>query len=398
MVTRSVGFLTAKFMNQKTSLLNSPSRILTSFSGISELSEKDRDEWGKLTSHRPESAPFVDEKWIGSWVNAFTPPHPMLLCAREEGKLVGLAAVQALTELWTGRKIKVLQSLTNVWSYRFEFLSSHDRADVLKALWRALCEAGRWDVIRLDIVPEGSPSLTAGVEVARELGWNNLILPLYQSPWRALPQPPTPWNVGLNGKFKSNLRNRERRLNALGGVSFEVGQKRNEQKRALQIFYELEQSSWKGERGTAIINQRDTKFFFDKLVERATGDIWIPILSVSGRPVAAQLIRVCCGTMFLLKTAYHPDFSPYSPGQLITARVIKYGMERGIKILDFLGEQMTWKMDWVPDLRSNFQLVLCSQSFNGQYAYWMRYGIKKQLKKIPGAVSFARWLKEQRRG
>src|SRR5439155_24529693 len=143
--------------------------------------------------------------------------------------------------------------------------------------------------------------------------------------------------------FKSNLRNRERRLQKLGEVTFEVTRRSAEQSRALEIFYTLEASGWKGEQGTAIAGRPDAKTFYDLLVQRASREMWIPILSVSGRPAAAQLIRVHGRTMFMLKTAYDPDFSPFAPGQLLTARLIRYGIENGMDVLDFLASNMLWK-------------------------------------------------------
>jgi len=97
--------------------------------------------------------------------------------------------------------------------------------------------------------------------------------------------------------------------------------------------------------------------------------------------------------MFMLKTAYHPDFHPYAPGQLLTARLIRYGIEHGIDALDFLADNMTWKRDWAPQIRPHCQLSLFSRSARGHYAYWARHGIRDRVKRLPGATRIVRWLK-----
>jgi CelD/BcsL family acetyltransferase involved in cellulose biosynthesis len=135
------------------------------------------------------------------------------------------------------------------------------------------------------------------------------------------------------------------------------------------------------------------KVFYDRLVERASPQIWIPILAVSERPAAAQLIRVQGRTMFMLKTAYHPDFSPLAPGQLLTARVIRYGIENGMDALDFLADNMPWKADWAPRFRRHYRLLLFAPSARGHYAYWTRYGIREQASRIPGAGRLVRWVR-----
>ena len=251
-------------------------------------------------------------------------------------------------------------------------------------------------MIRLEHVPEGSPTLAAGLKVARELGWRSIVQPTFLTPWRPL-SPTEPWDHGLKRKFKSNLRNRERRLAALGDVSFQVVTAAGGALRAaLDVFYELEASGWKGERGTAVARQRQVKRFYDGLVDHACDDVRIPILAVSGRPVAAQVLRTCGRTMFMLKTAYDQEHAEYAPGQLITARVIRYGLEQGLEALDFLADNASWKADWAPRYRPHYRLLLFAPSLFGRSTYWIRYGIKEQAKKLPGAVRVARWLRSRR--
>jgi hypothetical protein len=315
------------------------------------------------------------------------------VCGWDESKLVGLGALQSLDESWAGQRTAVIQSLTNVESPRFEFLSSGGRLDVQKRLWRTLCTAGRWDVIRLAYLPEDSPTLSAGIEAADELGWNRVLEPTIGSPWRSLPRVSGAWDEGLKRKFKANIRNRERRLEGLGEISFTVARADPEQRAALETFYALEASGWKGERGSAIAQRANARAFYDQLAERMARHLWIPTLSVAGRAAAAQLILAEGRTLFMLKTAYDPEFSPYAPGQLLTARLIRYGIDKGMEELDFLGEDMIWKRDWEPRVRRHYRLSLFSPSGRGRYAYWMHHGIRERAKKIPGATQLVRWLR-----
>src|SRR5688572_28900622 len=185
------------------------------------LSGGDRATWRELSASGSVSAPFVDEGWVLAWIEAFQPAEPLLLGVRSNEKLVGLAALQRLTESWSGRKVAVLQSLTNVECTRFDFLASQQRPALLERLWNHVCAESRCDVIRLDHLPEGSPTLTSGLKVAQALGWRWHLEQTFDSPWRALAAPPVAWDDGLARKFKSNLRNRENRLQALGEVTLE---------------------------------------------------------------------------------------------------------------------------------------------------------------------------------
>lgn len=337
--------------------------------------------WRELAAYGSISAPFIDEPWVGSWIDAFQPREPLLVGAWDDVQLVGLASMQRLPERWAGRKVTVLQSLTNVECTRFDFLARCERLDVLDRLWRFLCTEGTCDVIRLDHLPEGSPTLLTGLKVAADLGWQSHIHQTFESPWRALLPPPASWDEGLARKFKANLRNRETRIQALGEVTFEIATG-SDLKRAFEIYYELDSNSWKSQHGSAVFQQANVKTFYDLLVERAPEQIWIPVLSVNGEPAAAQFLLVRDRTMYLQKTAYSLKYAPYAPGQLLTARVVRHGLAHGMEALDFLAANMTWKADWAPRIRPHYQLLLFARSLTGRYAYWSRYGVRQSAKAL----------------
>jgi CelD/BcsL family acetyltransferase involved in cellulose biosynthesis len=359
---------------------------------LTALSGDDRSAWHALSAFGAESAAFVDEGWVAGWIEAFQPREPLLLGIWDDGRLVGVAALQRLVEQWAGRKIAVIQSLTNVECTRFDFLSSHRRLDVQERLWKFLCNDRTCDVIRLDHLPEGSPTLETGLKVAAELGWRWHIEQTFESPWRPLAPPPAAWDEGLARKFKSNLRNRENRLKALGEVTLEVAAG-NDLERALQVYYDLDSGSWKSQSGTAVFQQANVKTFYDQLVARARDQIWIPILWVRGEPAAAHFLLVRDRTMYLQKTAYNLAYAPYAPGQLLTARLIRHGLANGMEALDFLAANMTWKADWEPRIRPHYRLLLFAPSVNGRYAYWMRYGLRERAKRIPGLQKLVRAVK-----
>src|SRR3977135_1669868 len=122
------------------------------------LSRGDYARWRLLASQGPFSGPFVDPHWMVSWTEAFAPQEPVLVCARDGRRLVGLAALQRLVESWGGRRLTVLQSRTNAESCRFAFLSWKGRVDIQEQLWRALCQPGRWRVLQSRPGPGGSPT------------------------------------------------------------------------------------------------------------------------------------------------------------------------------------------------------------------------------------------------
>lgn len=350
-----------------------------------------------LAAASPLSASVVDAHWMASWLEAFTPPDALLLCARERGALVGLAALQHLTERWHGGgRVRVVQSLTNVESYRFEFLAADGRLDIVRHLWRTLCRAGNADVIRLDHVPDSSPTLAAGLDVARELGWRTVLEDTFVTPLRALSKSQS-WDHGLRSSFKYRMRNRLKRLAVRGEVAFDILSSAPDVGAALPKFYQLEASGWKGAQGTAIVQQPTVKRLYDEIVARACGDVRIALLTVAGTPIAAQVLRVCGRTLFMLKIAYDEAHGLFVPGQLLTARVVQYGIQHGMEALDFLADNAPWKEAWATGFVRHRRMLLFAPTLTGQYAYWAGYGIRDHVKRVPGFTRLVHWLRRDTR-
>ncbi|HVH67084.1 MAG TPA: GNAT family N-acetyltransferase [Gemmatimonadales bacterium] len=359
------------------------------------LAGSDLARWHLLASHRSSSAPFLDPSWTHSWTEAFAPADPLLACAWNHERLVGLAAMQRVIEPWGGRSLAVLQSRTNAESYRFAFLSWRGRVDIQEELWRTLCNSGGCDVIRIEHVPDGSPTLHAARTVARELGWRCLVLPTFLTPWCPLSRL-TAWDHGLTRKFRHNVRRSERRLGELGEVRLQVATGGTRLKQALDVFFHLEASGWKGRSGSAVAQRPQVRRFYDGLVDRSRAQVWIPVLTVSGAPVAAYVLRVNGRSIFALKTSYDESYSRYAPGQVLTARLIRYGLERGMEMFDFMADRARWKDDWASEFRPHYELLLFAPSPAGRFGYWVRYGLREHARKIPGALRLARWLRASR--
>jgi CelD/BcsL family acetyltransferase involved in cellulose biosynthesis len=369
--------------------------LRTALTSADALAAGDLVRWRMLASQRSVSGPFLDPSWTLSWTEAFAPSEPVLVCSWDRRRLVGLAAIQRVIESWGGRHVAVLQSRTNAESFRFAFLSWKGRVEIQEQLWRALCDSRRGDVIRIEHVPDGSTTLAAALTVARELGWRCLVRPTFLTPWCPLSRA-MPWDHGLTRRFKRNLRRREEQLAELGDVRLDVVTAGAGLKQALNVFYRLEASGWKGRSGTAVAQRPQVKRFYDGLVDRAPAQVWIPILTVCGDPVAAYVLRVFGRNIFALKTGYDETYSKYAPGLVLTARVIRHALERGMKMLDFMANQVRWKGEWAGEVRPHYELLLFAPSPAGRYAYWARYGLREHAKKFPGVVRLARWLRAKR--
>jgi CelD/BcsL family acetyltransferase involved in cellulose biosynthesis len=72
----------------------------------------------------------------------------------------------------------------------------------------------------------------------------------------------------------------------------------------------------------------------------------VGLLEVDGKDVAAQLWFERAGTMFMHYSGYEPGWARFSVAMVTTSEVIRHGIERGIKRVEFLRGAKQFKSRW----------------------------------------------------
>ena len=130
-------------------------------------------------------------------------------------------------------------------------------------------------------------------------------------------------NVKKSGSTRKKLRQDFNRLSALGEVELVNARAPAAVAAAFETFLALEQASWKGARGTALLcNPRDAAFV-RRLISglAAEGQASVAELRINGRTIAAQVLMYCGRTAYTWKIAFDADHARYSPGMLLVDRI-----------------------------------------------------------------------------
>jgi CelD/BcsL family acetyltransferase involved in cellulose biosynthesis len=331
-------------------------------------------EWDALVA-RTRDEPFYRHAFLRVWIDNFAPRGSLrVLTARTpDGRLVGaLPLIEERSTIY-GVPVRQLRAAANSHSCRFDALAEAP-VEAAHAWLAHLRRDPTWDLLRLTDVPEGG----TGWEVhtaAREAGLPVGVWESLRSPYLPLPRSMDALLGGLHSKFKANLRRRGRKLAEKGKVAFQRIEGGPALPAALEDGFALEQSGWKGARGTAIAQDPATRGFYTELARNAAyaGRLRLYFLSLDGRPVAFHFGLVHQGRYFLLKPGYDESLRDCSPGQLLMERVIEDCVASGLSELDFLGPDMIWKRDWTDRLRvhtwlyvfrdTRFGRALCAAKF-----------------------------------
>ncbi|MCP3667381.1 MAG: GNAT family N-acetyltransferase, partial [Gammaproteobacteria bacterium] len=168
-------------------------------------------------------------------------------------------------------------------------------------------------------------------------------------------------------KFRRNLRRKITKANQQGELRLESITQYGELYRAFEVFLSVENSGWKGQKGTSIKQQPEQLTYFRSLLETygKIGACQINLLYIGEICIAAQFSLLIEETLFLLKIGYDESYASISPGQLLILMLIESGCETGrfCKLSFVTG--VSWIDVWKPKLNQAYLAYFSCGSFLG---------------------------------
>jgi CelD/BcsL family acetyltransferase involved in cellulose biosynthesis/SAM-dependent methyltransferase len=150
----------------------------------------------------------------------------------------------------------------------------------------------------------------------------------------------------LSGERAATLRRKRRQLEKLGGVVLESLEPRAaEVESVLREAFEVEARSWKGEAGSAVLQQPAQFAFFCELGTHyaARGALLVRRLRVGTEIAAIHVGVVAAQCCYELKIGFDEKFARQSPGVLLTQDCLRDGARRGFRAHEFLGCAASWQ-------------------------------------------------------
>jgi CelD/BcsL family acetyltransferase involved in cellulose biosynthesis len=321
------------------------------------------EEWNALVAQTDDQL-FYRHEFIRVWLDNFAPDARLkiLTLRGADGALQAVLPLLAQRASWYGLPVRELRCAANLHSCRFDLVARDPQVAARAFLDHLEADSG-WDVLRLTDVPENGRAFVLS-EAAEARGMPTGVWEANASPWLPLPSSWEELLVGLDAKFKANVRRRRRKLEQRGQVTFERVEGGLGLESALEEGLALERSGWKGAQGTAIAQDGATRGFYTELARTASGQgaLALSFLRVDGKAVAFHYALEHGGRYLLLKPGYDEALGECSPGQLMMDEVLRTCIERGLAEFDFLGPDMVWKRDWASQVRPHSYLFIFRRS------------------------------------
>jgi len=125
----------------------------------------------------------------------------------------------------------------------------------------------------------------------------------------------------LGPRRHKELRRLGRRLADIGAVLFSTATEPAQVAAAIEDFFVVEASGWKGRAGTAAAGHEDLRGFIRAAAGAlaAEGKISVNRILLDGRAIAAAIVLRSDGSAWFWKIAYDEAFARFSPGVMLTA-------------------------------------------------------------------------------
>jgi CelD/BcsL family acetyltransferase involved in cellulose biosynthesis len=323
--------------------------------------------------------PFLTPDWAALTAAALADPRDpgrlgdfRLLVAHQGGALVAALPLIAERRRLAGVPARLLRSLSDDHSQRFDlWLDPGSAGDAAaRALVAHLAARRDWDALELQSIPADGAAAARLVAAAGDAGlpigaWTSMT-----SPYLSLPTSVAELDRQLGSKFRGNLRRRAKKLEAEVGplilerVDGDVDRRADATLEAatreaatldaaLDEGFALEAAGWKGDLGTAIACDPRLRSRYRALAHAfaARGRLACYFLKAGPRRVAFHFALVDDSTYYLFKPGFDPALASYGLGHLLVDAVARDLIGRGIRELDFLGDDMPWKREWTDRTR-----------------------------------------------
>ena len=331
-------------------------------------------DWNSAVEASGFDSVFLSHEWFCTWARNFAPAGTLyVVIARQSGCIRGIMPLlheRRRVGPWTW---SVLRSMSNAHTCKYGFvLSKESGRETLDAMLRHLSRNGHWDLMELTHLPAISDSFALIRQSCGKAGLRVRSQFQMESPYVEISGA---WNEYLgtrNSKVRKNWDYFERRMHKEGSVELHEIDGSSGTDQAVTEAFEIEESSWKGEAGSAMKRTSEVARFYLELARAmsARGNFRLYFLSLNGSKIAFDYCLPYRQTFNVLKTGYNPAYAKNSPGRVLRKSVLRGIFESGShRIYDLLGARDAWKEEWTQAV----QPLLRVQLYNGRPAAMMRY-------------------------
>ena len=233
----------------------SSSFVVSAYRGRGEIADQLADEWRELCNEAADDQPFYRPEWIRAFFRFFVPRKKVVIvAARLDGRLRLMLPLIEEKGTFSKMPVRKLKAPVNSCAGRFDAIYSAgpEGEAAIQATWKFLKELDGWDLLQFRDALQGS-AVSRLAAAARADGLSTIQIDDKPSPYVPVPTDPELLKqLPVNARLRRQLRQIRREI-AEKSLSLKLHRVETADPKALNRFYELEASGWKGKERTAIL-------------------------------------------------------------------------------------------------------------------------------------------------
>jgi CelD/BcsL family acetyltransferase involved in cellulose biosynthesis len=295
------------------------------------------------------------------------------LALRENHDVVGILPLHRFQRQIRRITCQSVAPISELYSGRTGFLLREPSVAALETLFTCLrCQLEPWDVFELTTV-RGSIHDKLLHELASVHRLPLRVIEEQSSPYVVLQESWERHFATLPKKFRSTIRNGEKRLRERGNLAYRECRSPKDAADFHEAVLEVEKGSWKHAAGTSIAAKPMQEAFHRDITVRAAkrGLFSGHLLLLDDRPVAYVMGLLYNGVFLDLKESYKESLREASPAHVLKNFIFAQLYERKATVYDFMGKCEEYKMKWTDKIYCRATYLLFNRTLRGKAARWL---------------------------
>ncbi len=341
--------------------INDFSRFFELRHGWNQILERSRDNHIYLTW----------EYLLTCWKHFGTAKRLRILCIEDKNKIVAIVPLrQSRYTFVDSLGYNVIEPLGLGNAPYTGLILAEREAECLKLFLNHLVEHDDWDFVYLFDIPETSviPKLLPKIsEVVPTFEFEEGVHSI--CPYISIPNSLDVFMKGLSKKFRNNLRRCMRNLKKdFQRVELKRYDEFGSVEEAMKIFFELHQERWKSQGMPGVFHNQKIYDFGLDVAKRFASNGWLALyfLTANDEPIAVANCYIYKQKMYYGLSGFDPDYSQYSPGNLIAMKMTEKCIQMEIKEYDFLKGGLPYKFRLCANYRRNLNIRFVNKRFTSK--------------------------------
>lgn len=343
--------------------------------------------WDELVLESAGAYPFRSHAWFRAWWECFGADNGLHVVTVYAGtNLIGIAPLMSSSKSVYGVTLRRLSFLENDHTPRCDFILRRDMEQQASgAIWDFLRSEPQWDLLELNHLPTGCVTLEYLTAVARADGYLAGTRDQDQSPYVPLVGDWENYFKQLHYNHRRNVRKKMNRLKRCGRVELEVISDTEILTQALDDGFRIEAAAWKEQNHTAMRSDPAVRRFYESYAQHAgrAGTLRLTFLKIDGKRIAFKYALHDYNRLYVLKAGYEVEYARHSPSHILCNLMMQDSFARGLVEYDFLGNNEAWKLEWNPQIRPHYGLLVFRRTWRTRALYALKCQVMPILQRQP---------------